>query len=182
MGILSFSISLSRQDSLARAIITDLLILGLFLLVLTYAHILPIPLYQLDPMKALLLVTIIYSSRGNAMLMAIFLPLLSFVSTGHPVAPKFLLISLELAIFTSILTQQKDTGKINLLLGAVLLSKLGYYLLKASLIGLGWLEQSLFSTGIIPQLTAVVVLISIYLLLNTLKDKGSRNSRSRSTS
>lgn len=167
------SIGLNRQAVVVRTLLTDVVVLVTFYLTVNFAHILPFALYQLDPMKIFILLTVAYSSRGNALLMALALPLLSFLSTGHPVAPKFLLIGAELMIFVWVMGIGSGVKYEKWLsfLGAVVVSKVAYYSLKAGIIGLGWLNQELFSTGLFSQLIALGVLSLVFLLITAIKNQ-----------
>ena len=64
------------------------------------SHATALPLYRLDPMRLLLFVAILATNRRNALLIAFWLPLLSLVTSGHPVFPKVVLIQGELMINT----------------------------------------------------------------------------------
>ncbi|MBT3229388.1 MAG: hypothetical protein HOD43_02440 [Candidatus Marinimicrobia bacterium] len=148
-------------------VVLDVFILTALYTSVMFAHLLPIPLYQLDPMKLLLMGAIIYSSRGNAILMAVSLPIFSTLAVGHPIFPKNLIISIELIIFTGVITSlgfHRFGSSVQFLL-AVLISKIAYYLLKAALISFGMLNASLFSTGMGMQMISVGILFSVFWLM-----------------
>ncbi len=159
--------SLALTKSRLNIIILDVFILTAVYTSVMFAHLLPIPLYQLDPMKIFLMAAIIYSSRGNAMLMAVTLPLFSTLSVGHPIFPKNIIISLELIVFTAVITSfvfNRFGSNVQFLL-AVLISKIGYYMLKAALISMGTLNMPLFSTRIEMQIISVAILFSVFWLM-----------------
>ncbi|NQV40753.1 MAG: hypothetical protein HQ506_00225 [Candidatus Marinimicrobia bacterium] len=165
--------SLTVPDSLARTILIDALVLVSFYLTIVFAHLLPFPLYKLDPMKILVLITVVYSNRGNALGMAAALPILSFLSTGHPVFPKFMIMSLELIVFAFVfiaLSQNKSSGLVTFL-GAVLISKGVYYLIKAGAIALGFLDQVLISTDLYTQIQALVILGAVYFVIQIIRNR-----------
>lgn len=165
--------SLTVPDSLARTALVDALVLVSFYLTTVFAHILPFPLYKLDPMKILVLITVIYSKRGNALGIATALPILSFLSTGHPVFPKFMIMSVELIVFAFVfgtLAQRKSSGLV-VFLGAVLLSKGAYYLIKAGVIALGFLDQTLISTDFYTQIQALVILGAVYFVIRIIRNR-----------
>ena len=64
------------------------------------SHAVALPFYLFDPMRLLLFVAIIGSSRRNALLMAMWMPLLAMLTSGHPVFPKVVLIQGELVLNT----------------------------------------------------------------------------------
>ncbi len=163
-------------QAVTRTLITDVLVLFSFYATIIFAHILPFPLYKLDPMKILVLGTVIYSSRNNAMFMAAILHVLSFFSTGHPVFPKFLIMSSELAIFAWVLgtLQSSRIAKPLGFLSAIFVSKLFYYLIKGGAISLGFLDQNLLSTSIATQMQALAILGGVFLLFDYLNTRFSK--------
>ncbi len=165
--------NIATFQPLTKTLITDILVLLSFSLTLVIAHILPFPLYKLDPMKILVLVTVIYSSRWNSVAIAAALPILSFLSTGHPVFPKFLVMSSELMVFGFVLSSvhTRQSKKIIGFLSAILISKIIYYIIKGGIIALGYLDQPLISTAFYTQIQALVILASIFLALEYLESK-----------
>ncbi|MBT5268798.1 MAG: hypothetical protein HOL70_05060, partial [Candidatus Marinimicrobia bacterium] len=162
-----------QKPGVQRAVLTDVFVLSAFYLTTTFAHILSVPLYQLDPMKIIVLITVMYSNRGNALMIALSLPILSFMSTGHPVAPKFLLMAGELMIFATIMSTYKS-GHWIVLFSAILVSKLGYYLLKAAVIWMGWLNQDLFATDFKSQALALIILSAVFYFLISMKNRDGK--------
>ena len=168
--------SLAVPNSATRAILVDALVILSFYLTIVFAHVLPFPLYKLDPMKILVLFTVAYSSRGNALGIAAALPILSFLSTGHPVFPKFLIMSGELIVFAFVLgtlSQRKSNGMLAFL-GAVLLSKSAYYLVKFAAISADFLDQTLISTNFYTQIQALAILGAVYFVIQFLRNRQQR--------
>jgi len=125
-------------------------------------------------MKLFLLVAILYASRGNALLMAATIPLISTATSGHPIFPKNLIIGVELMVFAGILTA-KSIQTLNIplrFLTALMASKLVYYIVKALVIYSGWLSMSLVSTSLLIQIQGAVIVFLAYWIL-ILPKKGS---------
>ncbi len=162
------SLTWSNSKTSIRVFLVDFIILAGIYGMVSFAHLIPFPLYKLEPMKLFLLVAILYSSRGNALFMALTIPLVSTATSGHPVFPKNLIISLELMVFAGILTatslqHQKIPQRF---LAALLASKIVYYLVKGLVIYAGWMSMSLFSTSLQVQLLgALLVFISYWMLV-----------------
>ena len=80
-----------------RIILSDIIILtGLFVLP-ALAHLSPMPIYYLDPMRLFLLIGYAFSkSKANIIILAILMPFISYSVSGHPEGYKALLIGLEL--------------------------------------------------------------------------------------
>lgn len=118
------------------------------------SHAAALPLYRFEPMRLLLFVAIIYTSRRNALLMALWLPLLSMLTSGHPVFPKVVLIQGELflnvLIFFGLFRQP---SRFALAAGiSVLASKAIYYAAKFVLIKTALLDGGLIGTPWIYQI------------------------------
>jgi hypothetical protein len=81
-----------------RTAIIDFSGILLVLLVPAVAHLTRLPVYFLEPMRIMMVVGILYTSRKNAYLLAIALPLFSYLFSGHPFFFKMLIIISELVI------------------------------------------------------------------------------------
>jgi len=157
-----------------RTLLLDFLIVAGMVGLVSFAHLIPFPLYKLEPMKLFLLVAILYASRGNALLMAATIPLISTATSGHPIFPKNLIIGVELMVFAGILTA-KSIQTLNIplrFLTALMASKLVYYIVKALVIYSGWLSMSLVSTSLLIQIQGAVIVFLAYWIL-ILPKKGS---------
>lgn len=156
-------------------LLTDVIVVVALYTSISYAHVFPFPLYMLDPMKLLVLVVVIFTGRRNTFFLAATLPLFSFLMTGHPIFPKFLVMSIELIVFSAILFSEKlgIYGENARFFFAILLSKMIYYATKAILIGAGLLSSSLFTTPIKIQLFAILILFMGFWLMKLQKMKMS---------
>ncbi len=158
------SISIVIPQSITRILVADVLVILCFYITITVAHILPFPLYKLDPMKIIVLVTVIYSTRWNSVAIAAALPVLSFLSTGHPVFPKFLIMSSELMVFAFVLSsfRIRQLKGIISFLSAVLISKILYYMIKSGVIAMGYLDQAFIPSDFYTQIQALVISALVY--------------------
>ena len=84
--------------SLYRTAITDVLALVFVGLVPAASHMLNVPVYFIEPMRIMLILALLYSSRFNAFALAIVLPLFSFLVSGHPFPLKMVIIMAELLL------------------------------------------------------------------------------------
>ncbi len=158
----TFSSAISKHDY--KTIIYDILALTVVAFTPALSHLTAIPIYLLDPMRIILLLSIVHTSKKNVYLLAFALPLLSFVISAHPYFVKSLLITSELMInvflFFYLMKFYKKSFTPAIL--SIAISKIYYYLLKFSLIGFGLISTELISTPIILQII-VAVSISVYL-------------------
>jgi hypothetical protein len=126
-----------------------------------FSHAAAFPLYKFEPMRLLVFAAILLSGRRNALLMALWLPLLSFLTSGHPIFPKFVLIQSELAINVLIFFFVYRRWH-SFVLGAgisVLASKFVYYLVKFLLIRAAQLDGDLFATPWVYQLATFAFIL-----------------------
>jgi len=72
--------------------------LAFLLLMPAAAHLTGIPFYFIEPMRIMLVVALIFTSRSNAYILALALPVFSFLVSGHPVPVKMLIIMAELVL------------------------------------------------------------------------------------
>jgi hypothetical protein len=155
-----------------KNIIFDLIALVAIYLVPAVSHLLSFPLYYLEPMRIMLILAIVHTSRRNAYLIAITLPIFSLLLSAHPSVIKTSLITGELLInlWLFFFLSGKLTSKgMNLFL-SIIASKLLYYLIKFLLINSALMDGQLFSTPIYIQLVMLAV-FSGYVYLTSL-DKG----------
>jgi len=138
----------------------DLLLLILLYLLPAISHALLIPFYLIDPMRIMIFISILLTSKKNSYLLALTIPLFSFIIDNHPVLIKSLLIAAELSfnlfLFYSLYKKYKNIFVITFL--SILVSKLIYYFLKYVAIETGLLNSSLISTSLWIQLTVTVII------------------------
>ena len=125
------------------------------------AHATALPLYRFEPMRLLLFVAILATNRRNALLIALWLPLLSLVTSGHPVFPKVVLIQGELLINTWVFTEIFRRSNRFALAAAVsiIASKAVYYTAKYVLIETALLSGDVVATPWIYQLTTFLFIL-----------------------
>ncbi|MDP2366366.1 MAG: hypothetical protein Q8M94_21645 [Ignavibacteria bacterium] len=140
------------------------------------SHLFSFPVYYLDPMRIALVVALIHTSKKNTFLIALTLPLFSFLISSHPQFIKSFLLSTELIINLSLffLFKEKIKNVFTSLLLSIILSKAIYYLLKFAFISFALLDDRLFSTPFYFQIISAS-LLSIYVYLANRDDIKSGN-------
>jgi hypothetical protein len=134
----------------------------------TISHLISLPLYFIEPMRMMLIFSLVHTHKNNAYLLALTLPLFSYFLSGHPVFPKMLLITFELSfnVFLFYLLNSKMKNVFPAILLSILISKLAYYLIKFVLINMAIIHSGLISTPIFIQiLTTLVFSTYLYLML-----------------
>ncbi len=159
--------------ALSKDLITST-IYSSFALVIVYflpaiSHLFSFPVYYIDPMRIIVLLSLVHTKKENAVILALTLPIFSFLVSSHPVFAKSGLIVMEL--FTNVILFLYLSKKYNLFISAIIaiiLSKVVYYVAKYIFINLSIINDKLFSTPIYIQLITAIVL-SLYIFYFTKK-------------
>lgn len=136
------------------------------------SHMAGIPVYLFEPMRIMLFVSFIFSSRKNSYIIALSLPLFSFLVSSHPSIVKSVLIAVELStnVFLFYLFDEMLRNKFTAAFLSIVISKVLYYLLKFVFISIALMGGSLISTPIYIQ---VIVTVFLSLILFIGKKSGS---------
>lgn len=166
----ALSAAISKLDS--KSVIYDVFALGVVTLIPALSHLTAIPFYLLEPMRVILLLSIVYTSEKNVYLLTLALPLFSFIISAHPSVVKSLLITSEMFLnvflFFTLLKYFKKSFPSAVF--SIMISKIYYYLLKFSLISFGLITSELISTPILLQI-AVGLSISVFLFFFYKKER-----------
>lgn len=151
---------------LTKSILLDLSALAFVYLVPTLSHLTALPIYLIEPMRLMLILALVHTNKNNAYLLALSLPLFSFLISSHPVFAKMLLISFELSlnVFLFYLLKDRFLKVFPAILLSIILSKMAYYSIKFGLLSFAILNGSLISTPLFIQLITTTV-FSFYLYL-----------------
>jgi len=131
----------------------------------TISHLLSFPMYLIEPMRIALILAMVHTTKVNAYVLALTLPLFSFLVSGHPILYKMVIISGELLlnVWFFYLIYSKSKNAFASIFSSIILSKAIYYLAKFSLIALVFKSNdSIISTPIYIQIATTLV-FSAYL-------------------
>jgi hypothetical protein len=136
----------------------------------TLSHLTGVPFYMFEPMRVFILLALLHSNKLNAYILALTLPIFSFVIASHPFFLKSILMSIELVLNVFLyyfLTQRKLAAYLSVFF-SVILSKAAYYLLKFICIQLMFFQSDMVSTPIYVQfiITAIFSLYAFVLFKN----------------
>jgi hypothetical protein len=162
-----------------RTISLDVMLCAAVVAVPALSHAVALPFYLFDPMRLLLFVAIIGSSRRNALLMAVCMPLLAMLTSGHPVFPKVVLIQGEL-VFNTVLffgLAQRGNRFVPAAAVSILASKAAYYAAKFIMIRMSLLSGDLIATSWIYQLATLSLILLFGGLAWTRLERGAKVSR-----
>lgn len=166
------SAALTLSNTKVKTILLDIIALLFIAFAPALSHMFAVPIYMLEPMRIMLILSIVHTSKKNSYLIALALPLFSFFISTHPSILKTLLICSELLfnlyLFTFLLRYLRNSFAA--LLSSILISKLYYYAVKFALLGFGLMDGGLVATPLFMQ--AIVALgLSTYLYFFYKSDK-----------
>lgn len=157
-------VSLPAVKSKVGIVIFDFIILCFIYFLPAISHLLVFPLYHFEPMRFALVFTLLHTTKRNTFIIALTLPLFSFLISSHPSIIKAGLLTSELLlnVFLYLLFIKKLKNRIIALIASILISKFVYYSLKYLSIESGILMDKLFSTPFYYQ-AITLLLISMYV-------------------
>jgi len=152
--------TLTLTNSKIKNAAFDFLALAVITFTPALSHMFALPIYLIEPMRIMLIFSLIHTSRKNAYLLAIVLPLFSYFISAHPVFPKMLLIASELVLnvwLFTFLTNKFKNNFVSMFL-SIALSKIYYYVVKVGLVSFAVVSGSIISTPLYIQLIVSIVL------------------------
>jgi hypothetical protein len=127
------------------------------------SHMLSFKLYLIEPMRLMIVLALVHTNRKNAYLLALTLPIFSFLISAHPVLIKTMLISAELVVNVALFyLLVKRIHVLPAIFLSIWLSKIFYYGLKYLAILTVLPGDSLIGTPLLIQLSTSAV-FSLYL-------------------
>ena len=164
--------ALASRQTVTKSMVFD--IIGLVVIYFTPAlsHMFSVPFYLLEPMRLMLVLAIAHTSKRNAVIIALSLPLFSYLISGYPIPPKALIMAVELML--NVLLFYYFAKKIKNYFGAmvlsILVSKVAYYFLKYGILSYGIIDGDLFSTPVYMQLILTLVYSSYLFVIFSRKE------------
>lgn len=146
--------------------IFDVMALVAIYLVPVFSHLFAIPLYYAEPMRLMLVLSIMFTSKRNAFVIAATLPIFSMLVSGHPVFYKALIMSGELLlnVFLFYVIADKIKNKFASMALSIALAKGAYYGLKILFLQFALMSGALIATPIVIQFGVVLVFSAMITL------------------
>lgn len=136
----------------------NLLGIAFIYLIPTFSHLTALPVYFIEPMRLIVLLSLLFTSKGNAYVLAVTLPIISLLLSGHPSLMKMFLImgelSLNIYVFQLLSSRM---NKFSSMLSGILISKIVYYAAKFALIEFALLNSALISTPLWIQAATTLI-------------------------
>ncbi len=148
-----------RSKETLRAIAFDLLAVLFIYFIPAIAHMLKVPVYFIEPMRLALILAMLHTTKRNAYVLAITLPVFSFLISAHPVFAKMLLITAELTLnvflFYYLFNKMKSAPLA--ILTSIVLSKAFYYSIKFLIVNLAIASLGMVGIPILMQVLMALV-------------------------
>lgn len=159
-------VALIPRKELVKALLLDMMALAFIYFTPSIAHLLNFPVYMLEPMRVMLILSLAHSTRKNSYLLAFTLPLFSFLVSGHPEAVKMMIITSELVL--NVFLFYLLAGKLRNLfvsgLLAILFSKAFCYLAYLVIFSAAFVREEAGTTFLLVQ-ACTTLLFSGYLFI-----------------
>lgn len=154
----TLSINLKSSETIKTLIFNASAFLFIFL-VPAISHLIMLPVYYIEPMRIMLILMLMHTTKSNAYIIALTLPLFSFLTSGHPVPPKMLLITAELTlnVFLFFFLVNKIKSVPAAIVSSVVGSKVFYYIVKLILINAAILSTGLVGIPIYMQIIMILL-------------------------
>ncbi len=161
------SLAVSKNRIIVKNSILDLFAVAFIYLVPTVSHLFSYPLYIFDPMRMMVVLALTHSTKRNTFLLALSLPVVSFLISAHPVFIKALLMTGELTInvFFFYLLQEKFSRPFLSVFASIIIAKIFYYLGKVILVNFSLLQMDVVSTSLLLQLLMALIFSSYVFLI-----------------
>ena len=119
-----------RSPEVITNVIIDGLALGIVLFTPAIAHLASFPVYMIEPMRLMLILSMAHASKKNSYLLALTLPLFSYLVSGHPMLLKMMIITGELVFNVALFywIMKKFNHPFFAMLTAIVMSKVICYL------------------------------------------------------
>jgi hypothetical protein len=145
-----------------NAVITDIAALVFVGLVPAASHLFKIPIYYIEPMRIMLVLALLYSSRWNAYALAIVLPFFSFLVSGHPAPIKMMIIMAELLLnaWLFLYFYQKTRRSFLSAFGSIIISKVFCYAMYLIVFSMAFVKTEAEITFLFTQLILTLLLSS----------------------
>ncbi|MBK8944185.1 MAG: hypothetical protein IPM32_02840 [Ignavibacteriae bacterium] len=155
------------QKEIIKSSVFDIMALAFIYLVPALSHLTALPIYFIEPMRLMLILSIAHTSKKNAYIIASTLPIFSFVISAHPHLIKTFLITGELLlnVWLFFFLTEKIKNKFASMILSIGLSKMAYYAVKFGLLSLLFIDGSLISTPILIQIVTTFIFSGYVFLM-----------------
>jgi len=164
--------ALSSRQTITKSVFFDIIGLVVIYFIPALSHMFSIPFYLLEPMRLMLILAIAHTSKRNAIIIALTLPLFSYLISGHPIPPKALIMAIEMMLNVVLFYffARRIRNYFGAMVLSILASKVVYYFMKFGIIHYGIIGGDLFATPIYLQLILTLVYSSYLFVVFSRKE------------
>lgn len=164
----------AEKREIGRNFILDFIALAFIYFAPSLAHLVNLPVYMIEPMRLMLILSLVHSGKFNSFLLAMTLPLFSFLVSSHPAAPKMLIITAELVlnVFLFYFFLGKLKSPFFAMISSIIVSKLMAYALYLIFFSLAFVRSEAEISFLLIQLVTTVIFSSYAgLFFQTIKQR-----------
>ncbi|MBU0561118.1 MAG: hypothetical protein KJ799_07955 [Bacteroidetes bacterium] len=149
----------------SKVLLFDLLAILVIAFLPSISHLVAFPIYYLDPMRIIIIASLVLTTKRNTYLIALLLPLFSVLISSHPSIIKSTLILSELLlnVFLFYAISKKTSNLFLSGFASIFFSKVFYYSAKYILLSTAVMAGSLISTPLVIQI-GMMILLSLFVL------------------
>lgn len=92
------TLTLITNKERIKTLVFDILCIAVMFFVPAVSHLSKIPLYLLEPLRIMIILALLHTRKENAYIMAVALPVFSYLVSGHPFFGKMIVICLEMLL------------------------------------------------------------------------------------
>jgi hypothetical protein len=168
MNLKSFNITAIPKQDVIIAFLLDLAALAVVYFTPALCDLIKLPFWMIEPMRLMVIVSLVHSTRFNSFLLALTLPLFAWAVLGHPGFDKMIIMTVEMAVNVFVyyfLVRRTQAVFISMLIAIVASKILCYtlYLVFSSVITVNLEEET--ETGFLIAQVITTLVFSGYALL-----------------
>jgi len=172
MNLLNVTTNPFRKWNAGKILLLDSIAFLLVWLTPVISHLIGFPFYMIEPMRFMVILSVAYTSRGNSYLLALTLPMFSWVVSGHPEFYKTLVMTAELVLNVFLfyyLVKRIDSVFLSMLI-SIVVSKIFCYALYLVFFSIMFIEEEAEPVFLMAQVITTV-LFSSYVSIILQKKK-----------
>lgn len=165
------------------AAITDVAALVFVGLVPAASHLFRIPVYYIEPMRVMLVLALLYSSRWNAYALAIVLPLFSFLVSGHPAPVKMMIIMAELVLnaWLFLYFYRRTSRSFLSAFGSIIISKVFCYAMYLAVFSMAFVRDEAEIIFLFAQMILTLVLSSMVWIILARRNSNTSEANAKTS-
>ncbi len=162
MNLLNLTSNSFRTWNAGKVLLLDLIALAVVWLIPLISHTIGFPFYMIEPMRLMVILSIAHTTRGNSYLLALALPLFSWIISGHPEFYKTLVMTAEIVVNVFLfyyLVRRIDSVFLSIII-SIIVSKILCYALYLIFFSIMFIKEEAETVFLIAQVISTFVFSS----------------------